>query len=457
MPHLALGRHVYLNVADLWQHYSRSRSSHSQEKSGNSRSSGGDSGTIAGSGTGSGSGTDSSRSGVGDASTMGETQSALPGDGNITSAHSPTKKHPITNDYKLSRKVLGVGINGKVLKCTSKATGKQFALKILKDSAKARREVEMHWCASSCPHVVRIFDVYENVYSGNRCLLIIMELMEGGELFSRIQQRADCAFTEREAASIVRQIAEAISYLHRMKIAHRDLKPENLLYSSKQPSAVLKLTDFGFAKEVKADFKSLQTPCYTPYYAAPEVLGPEKYDFSCDLWSLGVITYILLCGYPPFYSAHGAAMSPGMKKKIRSGQYDFPDPEWKQVSPQAIELIKGLLKTDPAKRLDIQDVMRHKWIAEHTLVPATPLAAPKVLKEEADNWEEVQEELTCALHAMRVDPDTKPIKPITESTNNALLNKRLKKQQQQQQQQMPQRDVTTTTNLSSLPPTGRPK
>lgn len=119
--------------------------------------------------------------------------------------------------------------------------------------------------------------------------------MEGGELFQRIQDRNDTApFTEREAAQIMNEICAAVKYLHDQNIAHRDLKPENLLYTSTVPQARLKLTDFGFAKETSAkDQMSLQTPCYTPYYVAPEVLGPEKYDKSCDIWSLGVIMYIL--------------------------------------------------------------------------------------------------------------------------------------------------------------------
>nr|XP_023404126.1 MAP kinase-activated protein kinase 2 isoform X5 [Loxodonta africana] len=161
----------------------------------------------------------------------------------------------------------------------------------------ARREVELHWRASQCPHIVRIVDVYENLYAGRKCLLIVMECLDGGELFSRIQDRGDQAFTEREASEIMKSIGEAIRYLHSVNIAHRDVKPENLLYTSKRPNAILKLTDFGFAKETTSH-NSLTTPCYTPYYVAPEVLGPEKYDKSCDMWSLGVIMYILEDAHP---------------------------------------------------------------------------------------------------------------------------------------------------------------
>ncbi|KAK3867793.1 hypothetical protein Pcinc_026772 [Petrolisthes cinctipes] len=147
--------------------------------------------------------------------------------------------------------------------------------------------------------------------------------------------------------------------------------------------AKLKLTDFGFAKETFSK-ESLQTPCYTPYYVAPEVLGPEKYDKSCDIWSLGVIMYILLCGFPPFYSNHGHAISPGMKKRIRTGQYTFPNPEWSNVSPDAKELIKGMLRTDPDERFTIFDVMKNKWIVQYTEVPQTPLHTSRVLREEGE-------------------------------------------------------------------------
>ncbi|XP_033745926.1 MAP kinase-activated protein kinase 2-like [Pecten maximus] len=336
------------------------------------------------------------------------------------------KKYPISDDYRITGAVLGLGINGKVVECFSKKTNQKCALKVLRDVPKARREVDLHWRASGCKHIVAIIDVYENAYSGQKCLLVVMECMEGGELFNKIQERADSAFTEREAAAIIRDIAKAIHYLHSMEIAHRDLKPENLLYSDKTVNGTLKLTDFGFAKAITTDFKMLQTPCYTPYYVAPEVLGPEKYDKSCDMWSLGVIMYILLCGYPPFYSNHGAAISPGMKKRIRNGQYEFPSSEWKNVSKDAKELIQGLLKTVPEERLTIEQVMRNKWISDHITVPQTPLCSAMILKEDVEMWAEVQEEMTNALATMRVDYEMCQIKDLDE-TDNPILKKRKKR------------------------------
>ncbi|CAN7988138.1 unnamed protein product, partial [Ixodes hexagonus] len=326
------------------------------------------------------------------------------------------KSSPITQDYSISDQVLGLGINGKVVECYHRTAGSKFALKVLRDNVKARREVDLHWRASNCQHIVNIADVYENAYGGNRCLLVVMECMEGGELFQRIQERAEGAFTEREAAEIIRDICKAVAHLHRMNIAHRDLKPENLLYSKPDDSAVLKLTDFGFAKET-TNFNSLQTPCYTPYYVAPEVLGPERYDKSCDMWSLGVIMYILLCGFPPFYSNHGLAISPGMKKRIRAGQYDFPNPEWKHVSQDGDYFYFYTLETAAST------VLFFSLLQKYTEVPQTPLYSVRVLREEEDQWPEVQEEMTQALATMRVDYDTVQLKKLAD-TNNRLLSKR---------------------------------
>ncbi|KAJ7999181.1 hypothetical protein DPEC_G00212740 [Dallia pectoralis] len=364
----------------------------------------------------------------------------------LLSAHSKPeiKRYSVKDDYKVTSQVLGLGINGKVLECYCKKTGNKCALKsrdllpeaylvnqqikrvtILYDSTRARQEVELHWRASGGPYIVQILSLYENLYQGKRCLLIIMECMEGGELFTHIEARGDQAFTEKEASDIMRDIGTAIEYLHHMNIAHRDVKPENLIYTTKESNAVLKLTDFGFAKETTLH-NSLRTPCYTPYYVAPEVLGPEKYDKSCDMWSLGVIMYILLCGYPPFYSNTGLAISPGMKQRIRSGQYKFPDTEWFDVSQEAKELINQLLKTDPNERMTIGQFKNHPWINQSMMVPLTPLHTSRVLREDMDMWDNVKEDVTCALASMRVDYYQVKMKDL-DTSNNPLLAKRRKR------------------------------
>ncbi|KAM4613235.1 MAP kinase-activated protein kinase 3-like isoform 2-T2 [Polymixia lowei] len=317
-----------------------------------------------------------------------------------TSGSSPTEfqqpAHPkvefrrnaVTDDYKITSQVLGLGINGKVLECYCKKTGKKCALKILYDTPKARREVELHWRVSGGPYIVRVLNLYENIHQEKKCLLVIMECMEGGELFSRIQARGDQAFTEREAAEIMRDIGTAVVYLHHMDIAHRDVKPENLLYTTEESNATLKLTDFGFAKETTLH-NSLQTPCYTPYYV-------------------------------------GQAISPGMKQRIRMGQYEFPNPEWAEVSEEAKQLIVQLLKTDPNERMTIGQFMNHPWISQSMVVPQTPLHTSRVLTEDKELWDDVKEELTSALATIRVDYDQVKIKDL-DISNNPLLNKRRKR------------------------------
>ncbi|KAG8132052.1 putative MAP kinase-activated protein [Naja naja] len=228
--------------------------------------------------------------------------------------------------------------------------------------------------------------------------------LDGGELFSRIQDRGDQAFTEREASEIMKSIGEAIQYLHSINIAHRDVKC--------------------FEAQQNRDHIQLNLCFFSPL--APEVLGPEKYDKSCDMWSLGVIMYILLCGYPPFYSNHGLAISPGMKKRIRMGQYEFPNPEWSEVSEEVKQLIRNLLKTDPTQRMTITEFMNHPWIMQSMQVPQTPLHTSRVLKEEKDLWEDVKEEMTSALATMRVDYEQIKIKKIEDSSNPLLMKRRKK-------------------------------
>ncbi|CAF4352407.1 unnamed protein product, partial [Didymodactylos carnosus] len=280
-----------------------------------------------------------------------------------------TKRNAITDDYEVRTEKLGAGINGPVYACFDRQTGQKCALKIIKDSAKARREVNLHKKASECPYIVHVIEIYENKHSKQRCLLIVMEYMAGGELFNRIKRiGVEGSFTERQAASIVHSICKAVQYLHSLNIAHRDLKPENLLFTSNDEGAALKLTDFGFAKECSDSVKTLHSPCYTSYYVAPEVLSKQSYDKSCDIWGLGVITYIVLCGYPPFYSLHNAPingpMSPEMKRKIRAGEYRFPDSDWNTVSREAKDLIRAMLTVEPESRPTIEEVLQSTWLSK---------------------------------------------------------------------------------------------
>jgi mitogen-activated protein kinase-activated protein kinase 2 len=277
------------------------------------------------------------------------------------------KTNQIYDDYLITEHELGTGLSGKILKIIDKTTGKHYALKALIENDIAKREVNLHWIAAqSCSHIVQIKDVYSNTISSRKLILIVMELMEGGELFTLIDElnKKNEHFTEKEVALIMKQICLAVKHLHSINIAHRDLKPENILLSNKiiNNSLVIKLTDFGFAKE---EDSGLITPCCTPYYVAPEILSVNSFEYSmsCDIWSLGVIMYILLCGYPPFYSHTGAISSPGMNSRIQKGKYTFPDKDWSKISDDAKTLIRGMLDTNPDKRISVDTILNSKWIA----------------------------------------------------------------------------------------------
>ena len=165
-------------------------------------------------------------------------------------------------------------------------------------------------------------------------------------------------YTENEARFAFSQMTEAVGHCHKVNIVHRDLKPENLLYEGPAPNMTLKLADFGLA-QIVTPMKHLHTACGTPGYVAPEILKGKEYGAEVDMWSLGVILYILICGFPPFYEEH----TPELFKIIKRGEYDFPEPYWDDVSEEAKDLISKLLIVDPKKRYTAAQVFEHPWMA----------------------------------------------------------------------------------------------
>ncbi|KAA0150042.1 hypothetical protein FNF27_07841 [Cafeteria roenbergensis] len=254
--------------------------------------------------------------------------------------------------------VLGRGAYSVVRGCTVRATGARMAAKfVLKtlgrdDPAAMRslyREVRVGRRVKH-PHVVAQVGLWEE----REHWVLVAELMDGGELFDRIVRSR--VYTERQARDTVKALAEALSYLHSHGIAHRDLKPENILLDSQEEDASLKLADLGFASVVPVD--GLRTPCGTPSYVAPEILERSPYGVQVDTWSLGVIAYILLCGYPPFSSPQQHTLF----RLIRAAKFRFDSPAWDGVSSAAKDLIARLLVVDPTRRLTAREVLRHPWI-----------------------------------------------------------------------------------------------
>uniref|UniRef100_A0A8C6LWV9 non-specific serine/threonine protein kinase n=1 Tax=Nothobranchius furzeri TaxID=105023 RepID=A0A8C6LWV9_NOTFU len=325
------------------------------------------------------------------------------------------KETSILDEYNINwTQKLGAGISGPVRVCVKKSSQERLALKILIDRPKARNEVRLHMMCANHSNVVRILEVYANSVqfphesSSRARLLIVMEMMEGGELFHRISQHQH--FTEKMASQVTKQISQALAHCHCMNIAHRDLKPENLLFKDNSLDAPVKLCDFGFAKIDQGD---LMTPQFTPYYVAPQ---------SCDLWSLGVIIYVMLCGYPPFYSKHHSRTIPkDMRKKIMTGSFDFPEDEWSQISEMAKDVVRKLLKVKPEERLTIDGVLAHPWL-NCTEALDNVLPSPQMMMDKAV-VAGIQQAHAEQLANMRIQDLSVSLKPLN-SVNNPILRKR---------------------------------
>jgi calcium/calmodulin-dependent protein kinase I len=200
-------------------------------------------------------------------------------------------------------------------------------------------------------HIIRLFDFFIEPST----YYLVMEQMCGGELFDRIVAKA--YYNEKEARDTCKILLEAVGYMHQNHVAHRDLKPENLLLLSKDDDSAVKIADFGFAKKVLEE-NSLTTQCGTPGYVAPEILEGTPYDQRADMWSVGVILYILLGGYPPFIEN----TQRDLFRKIRRGEYEFHEEYWGTVSSEAKDLIASLLTVDAKKRLNADQALENSWI-----------------------------------------------------------------------------------------------
>lgn len=255
--------------------------------------------------------------------------------------------------------VIGEGNFALVKECIDKSTGRRFALKII-DKSKCKGKEHTVLNEVSILRRVKHTNIVQLVEDIDRpsALYLVMELVKGGDLFDAISTATK--YTEKDASGMVYNLASALKYLHSLSIVHRDIKPENILVCDHgDGSTSLKLGDFGLATETD---EVLFTVCGTPTYVAPEVLAEIGYGSKADVWSSGVITYILLCGFPPFVSP--TENQDELFDQILSGKLEFPSPFWDHVSDAAKEMIVGMLEVDPDKRLSAASVLDHPWVSQ---------------------------------------------------------------------------------------------
>ncbi|KAJ8383759.1 hypothetical protein AAFF_G00215180 [Aldrovandia affinis] len=261
-----------------------------------------------------------------------------------------------TDGYEMKEDV-GIGAYSICKRCIHKITSVEYAVKII-DRAKRdpSEEIEILLRYGQHPNIITLKDVYDD----GKYVYLVMELMRGGELLDRILLQK--CFSEREASAVLCTITKTVEYLHSQGVVHRDLKPSNILYVDEtgDPESI-RICDFGFAKQLRAENGLLMTPCYTANFVAPEVLKRQGYDAACDIWSLGILLYTMLAGFTPF--ANGPDDTPEeILARIGSGKYALSGGNWDTVSDAAKDIVSKMLHVDPHQRLTAPQVLRHPWI-----------------------------------------------------------------------------------------------
>ncbi|XP_060098127.1 ribosomal protein S6 kinase alpha-2 isoform X2 [Heteronotia binoei] len=306
-----------------------------------------------------------------------------------------------TDGYEIKEDI-GIGSYSVCKRCIHKATLTEFAVKIIdKGKRDPSEEIEILLRYGQHPNIITLKDVYDD----GKYIYLVMELMRGGELLDRIL-RQKC-FSEQEASDVFCTITKTVDYLHFQGVVHRDLKPSNILYmdESGNPDSI-RICDFGFAKQLRAENGLLMTPCYTANFVAPEVLKRQGYDAACDIWSLGILLYTMLAGFTPF--ANGPDDTPEeILARIGSGKYALTGGNWDSVSDAAKDIVSKMLHVDPHQRLTAAQVLRHPWIINREYLSQNQLSRHDVHL--------VKGAMAATYFALNRTPQTPRLEPVLSS------------------------------------------
>ncbi|XP_051164925.1 calcium/calmodulin-dependent protein kinase type 1 isoform X4 [Leptopilina boulardi] len=346
-------------------------------------------------------------------------------------------KSPSIDEKYTLKELLGTGAFSEVRLAESKERpGDLYAVKIIDKKALKGKEDSLEneikvLRRLTHPNIVRLLETFEDKHK----VYLIMELVTGGELFDRIVEKG--SYTEKDASDLIRQVLEAVDYMHEQGVVHRDLKPENLLYYSPDEDSKIMISDFGLSK--MEDSGIMATACGTPGYVAPEVLAQKPYGKAVDVWSIGVISYILLCGYPPFYDENDA----NLFAQILKGEFEFDSPYWDDISDSAKDFISRLMCVNVEERYTCKQALAHPWIsgnaASNKNIHGT--VSEQLKKNFAKSrWKQ-------AYHAATV---------IRQMQRLALNSGHQHQQQQQQQQQGTGSTGLSTGNLTPQPDQSNP-
>ncbi|XP_042862136.1 ribosomal protein S6 kinase alpha-2-like isoform X2 [Penaeus japonicus] len=276
---------------------------------------------------------------------------------------SGVKPNSIHDEYLLCEEI-GRGSYSVCRRCMHRSTRIEYAVKVIpKKTRDCQEEIEILYRYGHHPNIISLRDVYED----DSHVYLVMEMMTGGELLDKILRQK--FFSEREASAVLLTLTRAVQYLHQNGVVHRDLKPSNIMYAdiSGSPES-LRICDFGFAKQLRAENGLLMTPCYTANFVAPEVLKKQGYDAACDIWSLGVLLYTMLAGQTPF--AQGPSDTPeDILQRIGEGKFSLDSGNWVSVSPAAKDLVTQMLHVDPGQRLNAGQVVSHPWLLHREALP----------------------------------------------------------------------------------------